>query len=181
MKRTILACLLLTMTATLTAPRLRAADRPGGFRGDFLWQLDDIEKKIEGLAAAVPEAKYTWRPAEGVRSVSEVYMHIAGSNYFLLGFAGVKAPEGMSHDMEKITDKAKVMEALKASFEFTRQAAMKLSDADLDKPAKMFGNDTTYRGIYFVTMSHLHEHLGQSIAYARMNGVVPPWSMPKEK
>ena len=59
MKRTILACLLLTLTTTLTAPRLRAADRPGGFRGDFLWQLDDIEKKIEGLAAAVPEAKYT--------------------------------------------------------------------------------------------------------------------------
>jgi len=181
MKRTILALLLLTLTTTLAAPRLRAADRPGGFRGDFLWQLDDIEKKIEGLAQAVPEAKYTWRPAEGVRSISEVYMHIAGSNYFLLGFAGVAKPAGLSPDMEKITDKTKVMEALKASFEFTRQAAMKMSDADLEKPAKMFGNDTTYRGIYFVTMSHLHEHLGQSIAYARTNGVVPPWSMPKEK
>ncbi len=181
MKRTILAFLLLTMTATLAAPRLRAADMPKGYRGEYLWQLDDVEKKIEGLAAAVPEAKYTWRPAEGVRSISEVYMHIAGANYFLLGFAGVPKPAGLSPDMEKITDKAKVAEALKASFANLRQAITNASDADLEKPAKLFGNDTTVRGVYSVTMSHLHEHLGQSIAYARMNGVVPPWSMPKEK
>ena len=181
MKRTILTALLLTLTATIAAPRLRAAGGPKGFRGDFLWQLDDIEKKIEGLAAATPEAKYTWRPAEGVRSISEVYMHVAGANYYLLAFAGVPKPAGLASDLEKITDKNKVVEALKASFEFTRQAAMKMSDADLEKPAKLFGNDTTYRGIYFVTMSHLHEHLGQSIAYARMNGIVPPGSMPAEK
>jgi len=180
MKQTILAVLLVSL-AFSAAPRLRAADMPKGFRGEFLAQLDDIEKKIEGLAQAVPEAKYTWRPAEGVRSISEVYMHIAGSNYLLLGFAGVKPPEGLSPDLEKITAKNKVGEALKASFENLRQAILKTSDADLEKPAKLFGSDTTIRGVYFVTMSHLHEHLGQSIAYARMNGIVPPWSMPAEK
>ena len=179
MKRTILTVLLLTLTA---APRLRAADAPtAGFRAEFLAQLADVEQKIEGLAQAVPETKYTWRPAEGVRSISEVYMHIATSNYGLLTFAGVKPPEGLSRDMEKITDKNKVLEALKASFDNLRQAILKTSDADLEKPAKLFGNATTVRGVYSVTMSHMHEHLGQSIAYARMNGVVPPWSMPKEK
>ncbi len=182
MKRMILAFLVFAAATTVITPALRAADaRPSGYRGEYLWQLDDIEKKIEGLAAAVPEAKYTWRPAEGVRSISEVYMHIAGSNYLLLGFAGVPKPAGLSPDMEKITEKNKVQEALKASFDNLRQAITKASDADLEKPAKFFGNDTTVRGIYSVTMSHLHEHLGQSIAYARMNGVVPPWSMPKEK
>ena len=179
MKRKVLISFLLTLT--LAAPRLFAADAPAGFRGDVLAQIADAETKIEGLAQAVPEAKYTWRPAEGVRSISEVYMHMAGSNYFLLSFAGVAMPAGLSRDMEKITDRAKIMEALKASFENVRQVISKTPDADLDKPTKMFGRDTTYRGVYLTIATHLHEHLGQSIAYARMNGVVPPWSMPKEK
>jgi uncharacterized damage-inducible protein DinB len=180
MKRKMLIPILATL-AIAAAPRLRAADMPAGFRGEFLTQLADVEGKIEGLAQAVPDAKYTWRPAEGVRSISEVYMHIAGSNYFLLTFAGVPWPAGVPKDLEKTTDKAKVMEALKASFENLRQVVLKTSDADLEKPTKMFGHDTTYRGVIFTIANHLHEHLGQSIAYARMNGVVPPWSMPKEK
>ena len=178
MKRSILTALLLA--SFLAAPRLRAADAPKGFRGELLTQLADVERKIEDLAEAVPESKYAWRPAEGVRSVSEVYMHIAGSNYFLLGFMGVPKPAGLSPDLEKITDKTKVMEALKASFAFLGDAVRKTSDADLEKPTKMFGRDTTYRDVLFTTANHLHEHLGQSIAYARMNGVVPPWSLPKK-
>ena len=180
MKRTILMALLVSLTLS-AAPTLRGADMPKGFRGVFLTDLADVEKKVEGLAEAMPQAKYGWRPAEGVRSVSEVYTHIAGSNYFLLSFMNVPKPAGLAPDMEKITDKAKVMEALKASFENLRQAILKTSDADLEKPAKMFGRDTTYEGVIFTIANHLHEHLGQSIAYARTNGVVPPWSMPKEK
>jgi uncharacterized damage-inducible protein DinB len=148
-----------------------------GFRADFLWQLDDVQKKITDLADAVPMEKYSWRPAEGVRSISEVYMHIAGGNYFLLTFMGVKAPMKMDPGMEKtVTDKAEIAEKLKASFAHLRKAVIETPDKDLEKMTEMFGSTVTYRNVLFTVMSHLHEHLGQSIAYARTNGVVPPWT-----
>jgi len=148
-----------------------------GLRGDFLRQLDDVEKKVTGLAQAMPQEKYTWRPGEGVRSVSEVLVHIAGANYFFLSIAGIKPPAGIGRDMEKtITEKAKVTEALKASFAHARQSVGAMADADLEKPIKMFGRSSTIRELLFIMANHMHEHLGQSIAYARVNGVVPPWS-----
>jgi len=151
--------------------------KPSGFRGEFLYQLDDVAKKIVDLAEAVPAKKYTWRPMEGVRSVSEVYMHIAGANYLLPSFIGFKPPAGLSRDLEKtVTEKTKVVKYLQQSFDFIRKAIMETSDSDLDKPAKLFGNETTVRGIFFQAANHMHEHLGQSIAYARMNRIVPPWT-----
>ena len=114
---------------------------------------------------------------EGVRSVSEVYMHIAGANYLLPSFIGIKSPAGMNGDMEKtITEKVKVIEMLKQSFEFIRKAVTQTPDTDLDKAAKMFGRETTVRDVFFNAGLHMHEHLGQSIAYARMNKIVPPWT-----
>ena len=150
---------------------------PAGFRGDFMTQLNDVEKKLEDLAQAMPENSYSWRPMEGVRSVSEVYMHIAGANYLLPTFIGVKKPEGLEADLEKkVTEKPKVLQALKLSFNHLRAAVLQTSDSDLDKATKMFGDDATYRSVIFEAALHLHEHLGQSIAYARMNKVVPPWT-----
>jgi uncharacterized damage-inducible protein DinB len=158
-----------------------AMKAPKGFRGEFLTQMKGVEEKMMGLAGAMPQEKYGWRPAEGVRSVSEVYMHTAGANYFFLTFIGVKAPEGISPDMEKtVTEKAKVAETIKQSFEYVRQVILKMSDADLDKPAEFFGSKTTVRGILFNAGLHMHEHLGQSIAYARINGVVPPWTVAQQ-
>jgi uncharacterized damage-inducible protein DinB len=158
---------------TLTA---QPAATKNGFRDLFLEQLKDVEGKIVSLAEVIPQEKYTWRPADGVRSVAEVFTHIAGANYFLPTFMGVKPPAGLSQTLTKETDKTKVIEALKASFQHVRQAAMNLPDSDLDKPAKMFGRETTYQGVLFLIANHMHEHLGQSIAYARSNGVTPPWS-----
>ena len=153
-----------------------------GFRAEFLAQLVDDEKKLVDLAEAIPQEKYAWRPAEGVRSISEVYVHIAGANYTFPTMMGVKAPEGMNRDAEKtLTDKKMVVEFLKQSFDYVRQVAMKTADADLDKPAKFFGEETSVRGILFHLSTHMHEHLGQSIAYARMNGVVPPWTAAEMK
>jgi uncharacterized damage-inducible protein DinB len=121
--------------------------------------------------------KYSWRPAKGVRSASEVYMHVFGTNYFVGGPIGVKPPSGFNFHMEKtVTDKAKVMEALRGSFAQIRQAVMNLSDADLSKPTTSEGQQTTYEGLLFFLAAHTHEHLGQLIAYARSNGIVPPWS-----
>jgi uncharacterized damage-inducible protein DinB len=147
-----------------------------GFRGLFLDQLKDVESKVVSLAQAVPQEKYSWRPADGVRSVAEVYTHIASANYFLPTFVGVKPPATFSPAIAKETDKAKVVDALKGSFEHMRQVVLNMPDADLDKPVKLFGQDTTYEGVLFLIANHMHEHLGQSIAYARTNGVVPPWS-----
>jgi uncharacterized damage-inducible protein DinB len=170
----------------LTALVLAAASAPAqapttGFRADFLFQQNGVEKEILGLAEATPAEKFSWRPAEGVRSVSEVYMHLVGANYMLPSFAGVKMPEGITRDMEKtVTEKAAVIEALKKSFAHLRAAIAGTADADLDKPLKFFGMDSTVRGLYLVVANHEHEHLGQSIAYARMNGIVPPWTAARQ-
>jgi uncharacterized damage-inducible protein DinB len=148
-----------------------------GFRADILRQLDDVQQKIVDLAAAVPAEKYSWRPAEGVRSVSEVYVHIAGSNYFFMTFLGIKPPMKMDPGMEKsVTDKAEIARMMKPSFDHVRSTILGLSDKDLDKTTEMFGSTSTFRNVLITELTHLHEHLGQSIAYARVNGVVPPWT-----
>ena len=169
--------LLLSAAAVVTLNAQPAATKTPSFRDMFLSQLKDVESKVVGLAETMPEEKYTWRPGEGVRSISEVYMHIAGANYLFPSFIGVKPPGNISQSMEKtVTAKADVVKMVKESFAHARQAVMNMSDADLDKPTKFFGRETTYQGVLFIMANHMHEHLGQSIAYARTNGVVPPWS-----
>jgi uncharacterized damage-inducible protein DinB len=148
-----------------------------GLRAEILGRIADIEGKTVGLAQAIPEEKYSWRPAPGVRSVSEVFMHVAGGNYFLPSFAGVKLPAGVERNMEKtVTQKAKVIEEVKASFAHLKTSLAQTPDAQLDTKVKLFGEDTTWRGVYLVSLEHVSEHLGQQIAYARSNGVTPPWS-----
>jgi uncharacterized damage-inducible protein DinB len=162
---------LFAKTPLQNAPK--PAPAPTGFRAEFLANLDDVQAKILSLAEATPAEKFAWRPAPGVRSISEVYMHIAGGNYIMATFIGVPAPK-MNGDIEKtITKKADVIAELKRSFDHLRTAT---NVNDLEKPTKMFGTAATYRGVMLTMISHLHEHLGQSVAYARMNGVVPPWS-----
>ena len=178
-RRLALALLLVpTLVFAQQAPAKAAASSPNGkgFRSEFLSDLDEVQDKITKLAAAVPAEKYAWRPAEGVRSISEVYMHIAGGNYLLASFTGMKPPGYDTRSLEKITDKDRVLVELRKSFDHLRTAALNATDTDLDKSIKMFGNDTTERAAFLAALNHLHEHLGQSIAYARMNGVVPPWS-----
>ncbi|MEO8383066.1 MAG: DinB family protein [Acidobacteriota bacterium] len=147
---------------------------PGGFRAEFLANLDDVQEKIVGLAEATPAAKFAWRPGSGIRSISEVYMHVAGGNYFLATFLGADAPKTNGDVEMNITRKAEVIAELRRSFDHLRAAAGRTND--LEKPVKMFGSTTTQRGVMVTILGHLHEHLGQSIAYARMNGVIPPWS-----
>jgi uncharacterized damage-inducible protein DinB len=157
--------------ATQAAPK-----QPASFRTEFLADLDEVQKKVTDLAAAVPADKYTWRPAEGVRSISEVYMHIAGGNYFLVTFLGIQPPADMPKEIESLTDKQKVLSELQKSFDHVRTAAKNTSDTEMEQTLTMLGNQTTKRGVFVTILNHLHEHLGQSIAYARMNGIVPPWS-----
>ncbi len=166
--------LVLAAMMTVAAWPLAAAD----YRGEALKRLDTIEKKITGLAEAVPAGKYTWRPAEGVRSISEVYLHIAAANYGIPGSIGTPPPEGFSfggYD-KQTTDKAEILPKVKDSFAHLRKAIEKLAVADADKAVKLFGQGTTNRGAVLGILAHLSEHLGQSIAYARTNGVAPSWS-----
>ena len=184
MKRLLLfACaVLLGVSTVASAQTPGAAPAPAaptnGFRADFLAQLDDVSKKILDLAGAVPADKYAWRPEKGVRSISEVYMHIVVANYFLPSFMGVQPPAGIDRNTEtSVTDKTKVLAMLRQSFDHVRTVVLKTPDADLDKKVKVFGgSEMSERALIMVMGNHMHEHLGQSIAYARMNGVTPPWS-----
>jgi uncharacterized damage-inducible protein DinB len=168
--------ILVSLAALAASSSLAVAQAPTGVRGDMLRQFNDAAGKIAQLAEAIGQDKYSWRPT-GARSVSEVLMHVVGANYYVLTFAGVQPSKQLPRDAEKtVTDKAQIAAELKASFDHVRAAIGKLSDADLDKMVTMFGQPSTIRNVYLTTVTHAHEHLGQLIAYARSNGVVPPWS-----
>ena len=141
-------------------------------------QVTGLEKNFVRLAEAIPDEKYVWRPGEGVRSVSEVLLHVASANYGFPSIIGVSVPSGVDmRNFEKSTsEKAKVIAILKASYAHARQAVEKLTEADLSKPIKLFGKDTQAREAMLVMSHHMHEHMGQLIAYARVNGIVPPWT-----
>lgn len=150
-----------------------------GLRKELIGQLADAERKFVALAEATPADKYGWRPAAGVRSVSEVFMHMVGANYMIPGMAGVKRkPDvALARDMEtKVTDKAQIVDLLKRSFAHAKQSVMEVPDEQMDASVNLFGSPSTNRGVLVLMATHAHEHLGQSIAYARMNGIVPPWS-----
>lgn len=152
-----------------------------GFRAEILDEVDSAGRKIIALAEITPPEKFSWRPAAGIRSFGEVYMHIAAGNFFVLSYADIKQPADISdvENMEKITDKAKTLTLLKRSFEHLHQSVLNAKDSDLDKPAavKLLGEKSTLRGVFLRLGIHVNEHLGQAVAYARMNGIVPPWSV----
>ena len=169
--------LALALVAGLSAGAAAQATLSGE-RADIVAQLDDAATKLVQLAEAIPQEKYSWRPTKGVRTVSEVLMHVANANYYFPSFVGVKTQSPLPNDAEKsVTTKAQVVSSLKAAVEHFRGVITGLSDADLNKPATMFGRQTTYRNVLLTVVSHHHEHLGQMIAYARSNNIAPPWSM----
>lgn len=160
------------------SPQATAAPPSAGVRAEFLNELKTQEDKFVQLAEAMPADKYTWRPAEGVRSVSEVFLHVATANYNLPRVIGFPPPPGFKvQGFDKsTTDKSKVISTLKDSFAHMRQAVLSMPDADVEKQVDWFGAKNTYRGILLFIIRHNAEHLGQAIAYARINGVVPPWT-----
>jgi uncharacterized damage-inducible protein DinB len=176
-----LSCAGLTLTAFVRAQTptpASAVAAPTGFRAEYVAEVDAVGSKLVELAEAMPADKYGWRPAPGVRSVGEVYMHVVAGNSTLPTFLGASRMEGITRESEKtVTEKAKIVADLKASLENVRAVAPKVSDADLDRKVKIFGGqEATERQVLLRILNHMHEHLGQSIAYARMNGVTPPWS-----
>lgn len=149
---------------------------------DGLWQGFDgewrhVSGQLIALAEATPEEKFAWRPAAGVRSTSEVYMHIVMGNFWLLSITGPKLPADMKEGMEKtVTSKAEVIQWLKRSLDAVNKAHMAETPKDLERRVKVEGRDATVDGMYLRIIVHANEHMGQLVAYARMTGVVPPWS-----
>jgi uncharacterized damage-inducible protein DinB len=152
--------------------------RPPGLRGEIQQQLDEAEKELIQLASAVPPDKYGWRPGPGVRSFGEVCLHVAGGNYEIGALWGVKPPAGV--DLKKLeqqgAEKGNAVAAMRVSFEALRQSIAAMPDADLEKPIDYFGQPGMVRAALIEAAVHAHEHLGQLIAYARVNGIVPPWT-----
>jgi len=188
MKRIVVTLFSLTLALALTASSVFAQAAPAAApsapalsgREEAVRNFSDAADKLVRLAEAMPAEKYTWRPMEGVRSVSEVFLHAAAGNFSIPRRIGATVPAGIQLSAEfdkQTTDKAKVVEILKQAVEHARGAMNKLEEADLSKTSPWLGGrQATYREIMFFIASHNHEHLGQSIAYARMNHVTPPWT-----
>ncbi|MCI0706590.1 MAG: DinB family protein [Ignavibacteriae bacterium] len=147
-------------------------------QGAFLKQSMAIEKKFVDLADAIPQDKYNWRPAEGIRSVAESFLHVAVGNYITLMKMGGKVPEGVNPmQLEKsTTDKKAIVDAVKKSFMAVNDYVKSVPDGDLGKEVDFFGNKMSMLEMIVFASNHQHETLGQSIAYARSTGVAPPWS-----
>ncbi|HVP69179.1 MAG TPA: DinB family protein [Anaeromyxobacteraceae bacterium] len=160
---------------------------PSGFRGDLLLSLARLEQQTLSLEQAMPQAKFSWRPAKGVRSVSELYLHIAGGIYFLASKLGREVPPDVQAIMKankwesQTTKKEEISRVLTSAFAYLRNVILDTRDEDLDKKVQLMGNEVSTRLALMATQFHSWEHLGQAIAYARSNGVVPPWNKGEDK
>ncbi len=170
--------LLLFLAFALTIVHAQTSDPLEGLWQGYDGEWGHVSRQLVALAEAIPAEKYAWRPAPGVRSTGEVLMHIASSNFWLLNQAGQKLPSDFAAaDPDKIaTDKPKVIDWLKRSLEAVQQAHASETPANLEKKVTIENRQATVDGIYLRILVHANEHMGQLVAYARMNGIVPPWS-----
>jgi uncharacterized damage-inducible protein DinB len=174
-RRLSLACLF----ALLLAPAIasRAQTYPEGIWEGYEGEWQHVSSQLVALAEATPPEKFAWRPAPGVRSTSEVYMHIVMANFYLLSVTGPKMPADWKDDAEKtVTSKPEVIAWLKRSLEAVKQARATVTPQDLARKVHIADRDATVDGMYLRIIVHANEHMGQLVAYARMTGVVPPWS-----
>lgn len=165
--------------ALAAAPPAASQSLPD-FRDEFQGQFEASARKLVALAEAMPAETYGWRPMEGVASVATVYMHIARYNYmYPEQNMGVPSPMGEQEYgrwEDEVTDKDEVVRILSASMDHVRSLVKDMSDEELASATRLYGRDVAKLAVLFQLITHMNEHLGQSIAYARMNRVVPPWS-----
>jgi hypothetical protein len=184
---TALATVSLALIVCLVAPGPARAqdatskDAAGVIKAGFLADLEELQGKFVGLAEAFPQDKYTWRPMDGVRSVSEVLMLAAleGYSFIPTSFGAKPADLGSREETGKLrtlSDKAQVTDHLKKGFAHAKQQVAALDPASLTGKRKVMGQDWSVNEIAYHIAGDLHEHLGQLIAYARVNHIVPPWS-----
>jgi uncharacterized damage-inducible protein DinB len=168
--------------------------RPGGFHGEFLWELEIVERQLAALAHAIPEEQYDWRPDATARSAREVFIHIATGNFMLLDVIGAPPPRDLYGEVSaqgperlwalvrkndelgaSLRGKASVVTALERSLQSVRQLFTESDDGQLARSLEFFGERTTVRRVYLRLLAHMHEHMGQMIAYVRCMGMPAPW------
>jgi len=177
MVKTRTAKALLLWLLLTSAPVLFAETYPEGIWQGYDGEWKHVSQQLIALAEATPAEKFAWRPAAGVRSTSEVYMHIVMANFYLLSVTGPKMPAGLKEDAGKtVTSKDEVISWLKRSLDAVREAHLAVKPSDLERKVHIADRDATVEGMYLRIIVHANEHMGQLIAYARMTGVVPPWS-----
>jgi uncharacterized damage-inducible protein DinB len=179
-------CVVYSTVALLMCAAPAVAQSRGGLMGDLGDDVAVVEAKIVGLAKTMPPGAYSWRPSAGVRSTAEVLVHVAGDNYFMPALMGAPAPQSTGIDGKnnktvaafeaRHLTREQIVAELTASFAFLKQAMRDTPDAQLEVRPKNSVRDTTTRATWIAAVTHLHEHLGQLIAYARSNNVTPPWS-----
>jgi uncharacterized damage-inducible protein DinB len=173
MKKILIQYGVCVLAVALMVPLARAQSQPSGMQAAYAKDAGTLSEKFTGLAR-VMSGKYNWKPGQGVRSVADVFNLIVKENGLLAGVLSGTPNTGAPP--APITDPEKMQEALKTSYLNLQKAIAALSDNDLQTPVKLFGHDLTKQGAVMLLLGDQHEHLGQSIAYARTNGVVPPWS-----
>ncbi|HEU4722016.1 MAG TPA: DinB family protein [Gemmatimonadaceae bacterium] len=171
-----------SMAAQQAAPTSAA---PTGLVADLLRDVGQVERKMIGLAKAVPADKYGWRPGAGVRSIGDLVMHVTADNHFFPAILGTPADPAtgitaefktaQAFEQRKLSRDSAIVE-LERSFAFLKKSLAATPEAKLPGKVSMFGQQFTVQQAWLLATVHLHEHLGQFIAYARSNGVTPPWS-----
>ncbi len=173
---------------------MNPATRIEGIRGELLWEFEIAERQLLALAEAIPAGKYAWRPDDTTRSVSEVLVHVAAGIFMLLDQIGVSTPADLygqlpaegserlwgmvrrNDELEKsVREKNEVIGMLKRSLAAVSKSLTEASGAELDRTEHFFGEQTTVRRVYLRSLAHTHEHMGQVIAYLKINGLATPW------
>jgi uncharacterized membrane protein (Fun14 family) len=164
------------VTADSTAPSY-------DMKAQALQDLGLVQKKFVDLANALPADKFTWRPSADSRSFAEVFLHVAGERYQILALGGAAPPAGFDgKTFEKsTTDKTRIVAQLNESWEFAQKTINGMSNADFAKLLPKLGPQANAGDVVYILVADAHEHLGQAIAYARVNGIVPPWTVEAQK
>jgi uncharacterized damage-inducible protein DinB len=152
-------------------------------KAQSLQDLQGMQKKFVDLANALPADKLTWRPSADSRSFAEVFLHVAGERYQILGLMGTAPPAGFDDKTfeKSTTDRAQLVEELNKSWEFAQKAINGMTNADFAKLLPKLGPQANAGDVIYILVADAHEHLGQSVAYARENGIVPPWTAAAQK
>jgi len=164
-----------------STPPAQSADKSApsyDLKAQAVLDLQQLQQKYTTLAQAIPQEKYSWRPAEGVRSINELFLHVAGAGFYFPTLKGTPAAPGFTpKDFEKsTTEKAKVIEWLNKSFTYAIASVESMSNAQFAGPLPKLGPQANEGDVVYLMVVHAHEHLGQAIAYSRSVGVVPPWT-----
>jgi uncharacterized damage-inducible protein DinB len=152
-------------------------------KAQALLDLERVQKKFVDLTNAVPSDKLTWRPAADARSFAEVFLHVAGERYGILGLMGAEPPAGFDgKTFEKsTTDRTRLVAELNKSWEFTQKTINGMTNADFAKLLPKLGPQANAGDVVYILVADAHEHLGQAVAYARENDIVPPWTAEAKK